>query len=79
MDIKTIKNIKKYNGKSGYYTFNDENPLNANRVNEEAGVKFYYSSEFLHNKSIVPAISRSSSQMRHSVRYGWIWFTRIKF
>ncbi len=52
LDIKTIKNIKKYNGKSGYYTFNDENPLNANRVNEEAGVKFYYSSEFLHNKSI---------------------------
>ena len=51
LDVKTIKNIKKYNGNSGYYTFNDKNASNPNRVNE-AGVKFYYSSEFLHDKSI---------------------------
>ena len=51
LDTATLKEIKKYNKTNSYTTFNDSNPSDISRINE-AGVKFYYSSSFLHNSAI---------------------------
>lgn len=60
LDTSTIKNIKNYNKKikNGYKTFNDKNPSDPSRVNK-AGVKFYYSSDFLHNSAIFTSPNNS--------------------